>query len=342
MDTFTWLEALCTAAGAGGLEEAAETARRLLAPYMDETAVDALGNVGGLRRCGKDGAPLLLLEAHIDEIGFIVTSLDEKGFLHVSPCGGVDARALPAAEVMFYGEGEPLPGVFASTPPHLADTDGDGFPAIRDMGIDTGLEVKKLKKRCPPGTRATFRPHFRRIGETRVSSKALDDRAGVAAVLACLDILKDQALTVDLAVTFAVQEELGCRGSAVAAYAADPDMAIAVDVSFAHTPDADRSKCGVLAGGPMVGYAPSLDTALSRRLYALAMERDIPCQREVMPGDTGTDADAIASARGGVRTGLLSIPLRYMHTPAELVDIRDIEDTGRLMAAFIAEGGACQ
>lgn len=146
-------------------------------------------------------------------------------------------------------------------------------------------------------------------------SKALDDRAGVAAVLHCLDLLKDAELSCDVAAAFCVQEELGTRGSMTASYALNPAKAIAVDVSFALTPDADAAKCGVMGKGPMIGWSPCLSYEITRRLEELAAEEKIPCQAEVMGGDTGTDADSIASARTGVPTGLISIPLRYMHTP---------------------------
>ena len=203
------------------------------------------------------------------------------------------------------------------------------------MGIDTGLDAKKAKKRIHPGTRVTFRPNFRTLEGNRVTSKALDDRAGCAALLHCLELLRDVQLNWDIAAVFAVQEELGCRGSAVAAFHTEPARAIAVDVSFALTPDADPAKCGVLGKGPMIGYAPGLDADMTRKMEETAKENG-------MGGDTGTDADSIAGAGAGVPTALLSIPLRYMHTPAEVVDLADVEAVGRLMAAYIRKEGAVQ
>lgn len=338
MEVTAVLDALCSAAGAGGLPQAAQAAAALLRPLMEEVTTDAMGNVLGIRRCGRAGAPTVLLEAHIDEIGFIVTGADDAGFVKVAPCGGIDRRTLAGAEVVLWGD-KPVAGVFCSTPPHL-HKGGDALPEIADMGVDTGLTAEQVRAAIPAGTRGTFRANFRPMTGSLVCSKALDDRAGVAAVLLCLEQLRDTALPVDVAVAFAVQEELGCRGAATAAFSAAPDAAIAVDVSFAFTPDADRAKCGELGKGPMLGWAPSLDWALTDRLDRLARAENIPLQHEVMGGDTGTDADSIASARAGVRTALLSIPLRYMHTPCEIVDVRDVEQTARLMAAFIKEGGA--
>ena len=338
MDLKQCLTALCGAAGAGGMDDAALVAADFLREFAGEVRLDTLGSVTAVRRCGKEKAPLLLLEAHIDEIGFIVTGTDKKGFIHVDKCGGADDRALPAADVIVWAD-KPYPGVFGSTPPHLAGG-ADKLPAVPDMGIDLGLDPKQAKKKIKPGARVTFRPEFRTLCGTRVSSKALDDRAGAASILFCLDLLREEALSWDIAVALAVQEELGCRGSAVAAFAAAPDRAIAVDVSFAVTPDANPAKCGVMGKGPMVGYAPGLDKGMSRRLTQLAADAGIPAQREIMGGDTGTDADAIASSRAGVPTALLSIPLKYMHTPAEVVDLTDVENTGRLMAEYIRKEAA--
>lgn len=331
------LRSLCTAEGAGGLAAAAEKAAAYLHEVTDDVKTDALGNVMGIRRCGREGASLLLLEAHIDEVGFIVTGIDESGFVRVAPCGGADIRTVPAAEVILWAD-KPVQGVFGSVPPHLSNGEKK-LPDWPELGIDIGLDAKRAAKRVPLGTRGTFRPHFEDMSGGRVCAKALDDRAGVTAVLACLQELRGEELPWDVAALFAVQEELGCRGAAVAAFALHPALAIATDVSFAYTPDAPRAKCGELGKGPMLGWAPSLDRRLTQRLEALAKEEGIAIQHEVMGGDTGTDADSISGAQEGIPTALLSIPLRYMHTPCEVIQRSDMEAVGRLMAAFARKGG---
>lgn len=336
MDLRTCLKDLCAAPGAAGLTEAGELAARMLRNYMEDVRVDALGSVIGIRRCGKDGAPLLLLEAHIDEIGFVVTRVDDSGFVFAEACGGVDRRAVTGARVVLWGE-KAVSGLFTSTPPHLAGNDADKLPEISALGIDTGLDARHARRLLPPGTRATFAAEFADLAGGRVCSKALDDRAGVASVLYALDLLKESLLPCDLAVAFCVQEELGTRGAGTAAYSLAPDAALAVDVSFARTPDADPHKCGVMGMGPMIGWSPCLDAGISRRLTVLAGREKIPSQAEVMGGDTGTDADAIASVRTGVPSGLVSIPLKYMHTPTEVVQLSDVEDVGRLLAAYVLD-----
>ena len=151
MELRTCLERLCGAPGAAGLTGAAETAAAMLKEYIADVRVDALGSVMGIRRCGLDGAPLLLLEAHIDEIGFVVTRVDDDGFVYTEACGGVDRRAVTGARVTLWGE-KPVGGLFVSTPPHLAGQDADKLPEIASLGIDTGLDARYPRPSPPPGS----------------------------------------------------------------------------------------------------------------------------------------------------------------------------------------------
>lgn len=330
------LQELCAAAGVNGVSQAAELLASKLAAYVPQVHTDAMGNVWGVRPSGNENAPTLLLEAHVDEIGFIVTDVLDNGFLRVAPCGGADARTLAAQPVVVLCE-PPLNGVFCSTPPHLSGGD-EALLKIEERGIDVGLPADEARARIPLGTRVMFAPRFDRLLGDRVCAKALDDRAGCAAILRTLALVKDKALPWNVAVLFCVQEELGTRGAGPAAFALEPEAAIAVDVSFAHTPDANRATCGVLGGGVMLGVSPVLDEAITKQLRTLAQLHDIPLQYEGMGGKTGTDADAITVARVGIPTGLLSIPLRYMHTPVEVASLSDIEAVAALMAAFAEEG----
>lgn len=336
MDMRLLLKDLCTAAGVGGQQEIVDVARRLLSAYTDEITVSPMGNLLGIIRCGRENAPLVMLEAHLDQIGFVVTGI-EDGFVRVAPCGGVDLRTLAAADVVVWGD-KPYAGVFGSTPPHLAGDDKKLLP-VTERVIDVGMTQEDAEAAIPLGSRVSFRPRLDPIGQHGVTGTSLDDRAGMAAVLWAVDLCSQEKPPVDIAVCFAVQEELGVRGAATGVFALQPDIAVAVDVSFAHTPDADKRECGLLGKGPMIGIAPTLDEELSRQLIALAEQEPIPFQTEVMGGRTGTDADVISTVGRGVRTALLSVPQRYMHTPVELVDVRDVENTGRLMAALVQKGG---
>ncbi len=333
----TLIRELCTASGAGGHVDVVSQIKGQLQGLVDEISVDKLGNVIGIRRCGKANAPLLLLEAHMDEIGFVVTHVDDGGFIHVANCGGIDRRVLAATEVLVLAEGGDLKGVFCSTPPHLSSGE-DKIQSIDEFGIDVGLSSEDVKKLVHAGTRVVFRPVYREMGEHKVCIKALDDRAGCAAVIDALCQLKSESLSCDVVALFAVQEEVGGAGASVASFALKPSAAIATDVSFSVTPDAPAHKCGKFGEGPMLGIAPGLDDALTSTIKELARLHNITLQYEVMGGETGTDADGIAFSRDGIPTALLSIPQRYMHTPVEVVDVRDVQAIADLMVYMAKEG----
>ena len=226
------LRRLCSAAGVAGQKEIEQTAVELLSPLVDSVIVDTMGNVLGIRRGTTDEAPTILLEAHMDEVGFLVTHIDEKGFLHVAAAGHADERVLAAQPVTVYAE-EPISGVFCSVPPHLAKD--DALPELGARGIDVGLSTEEAHQRIPLGTRVGFTPQFTTMDNGLVCSKALDDRAGMAAILHCLRLLP-RSLPIHVAVAFCVQEELGCRGCAPAVRQLQPQEALVTDVSFAHTP----------------------------------------------------------------------------------------------------------
>ncbi len=336
MELKSMLRALCFASGVNGCREAADVAAQYLSEFTDEIHRDRLENVWGSLKSDTPDAPTLLLEAHIDEIGFTVTQIDDNGFLHVAPCGGVDNRALAAAPVTVLTD-PPCNGVFCATPAHLAKDDAP-LPEIGERGIDVGMSAKEAKARIPIGTRVVFAAHFEELLNDRVCSKALDNRAGVASILYALSLLKGRSLPFNVVVAFCVQEELGLRGAKTAAYGIRPDAAIVVDVSFAHTPDADKASCGTLGGGVMLGISPILNKNMTDSLRKLAEKQNLPLQYEVMGETTGTNADTVSVTADGISTALLSIPLRYMHTPAEVVSLRDVETVARVIAAFAAEG----
>ncbi len=336
MSMMELLKELCAAPGVNGTADIGRLVADKLTMYVPQVQTDRLGNVWGVVPAQEENAPTLLLEAHLDEIGFIVTGITDSGFLRVSACGGVDERTLAAAEVVVLCE-PPVSGVFCSTPPHLAGSDSKPLK-VEERGIDVGMTAQEAKARIPVGTRVTFAPHFDRLLGDRLCAKALDDRAGVAAVLRALELLQGKTLPCHVAALFCVQEEVGMRGASPATFAIRPDAAVAVDVSFANTPDADRTQCGVLGDGAMLGVSPILDERLTACLQRLAQEQAIPFQYEAMGGSTGTDADKISVTREGVPTALLSIPLRYMHTPVEVASLGDIEAVAQLMAALVLSG----
>ena len=326
---------LCRAAGTPGDEAAVrEAAAREFAPYA-ETAADALGNLTAA--LGDKSSPArILVEAHLDQIGLVVTDIDDKGFLHVDRCGGVDRRVLPGTAVTVYGK-ETLCGVVSCTPPHLTGGKEDEVPEVSAMTVDLGCAPETVHKLVQPGDRVLFRTEPKHLLGGRVSAPGLDNRASVAVLARCAQLLSDEKLRCRVTFLCSTREEVGGQGAVTGAYLADPTRAIAVDVGFAAQPGVKPEQCGKLGGGPMIGFAPVLDRVMSEALVSVAEREHIPYKRDVMGGDTGTNSDAIAVTRAGVPTALVSVPERYMHTPAEVVDLRDIENTARLIADYIRE-----
>ncbi len=339
MEIEKMLEKLCGSTGVSGAEsEAAKTASELLSAYTNDVQTDNFGCVSGFIGDRNNGKPVVMLEAHIDEIGFIVTYIDESGFLKVGSCGGTDRRLYPAQTVTVHTENGDIRGVICTLPPHVA-TDSSKTMKTDEIAVDIGCTSRgSAEKLVSQGDRITIDNKLSKLIGTRYTAKAIDDRAGVAAVLYALELLKDRETAYNIEVLFASQEEVGCRGAQIASFRSKADIALATDVSFAYTPDAKKHHCGEMGKGAMIGISPVLDRKISNELKALSEEQHIPYQLEIMSSRTGTDADSICVSHGGIRTGLISIPEKYMHTPVEVVDIEDIRAVSRLMAAFITGG----
>lgn len=334
MDTFEILQKLCPAFGVSGDEqEAAEAALSLLAPYGDGSFDNKTGNAVFRRKGFDPEKKTVLLDAHIDEIGFVVTYITDDGFLKVAPVGGVDRRMLLASEVVVFGR-ERVRGVITSTPPHLED-DNKKLPEVSDIYIDIGMSGKRAKELVSLGDKACVVNTPEMLLGKRVTAKALDDRSGAAALIRTVELLNDKPLGVNVVLLLSSKEEIGEIGAKTGTFDISPDIAIAVDVSFAYTQGEDREECGELSKGPMIGISPSLSRELSDKLIACAKENGIPYQLEIMSGKTGTNADQMTVSKGGVRAVTVSVPEKYMHTPAEIIDIDDIENTALLLARFI-------
>ena len=307
----------------------------LLAPLGQVSAL-ANGTVLCRLPAKRAGLPVVMLTAHLDRIGMMVTRIAKNGFIRASAVGGVDRRSLAGARVTIHTKSGDLPGVVCATPPHLS-SGNEGLPDAADTAIDAGLPYEKAKSLVGYGDRVTFDGEFTPLLGDRVCAPALDDRAGCAVVIRAAESLRDNDRA-EIVLALAAQEEVGSAGAATAAFSVSPDYCFAVDVTFASTPDSDPSLVMELGKGPAVGYAPILDRRLSALLADCAARHGIPYQAEVMAGRTGTDADVIAVSGKGVRTALLSVPERYMHTAGEVVSLTDLENTARLLAETI--GGA--
>lgn len=333
MDIKELIFSLTNADSLGHIDYAQKTAKAELSKYCE------VKELGGLSFCGtlkgeKDYT--LMLDAHIDEVGFIVTDVDENGFLTVSKCGGADLRCLPAKRVKIYGK-QLVHGTFCSVPPHLSSGNQE-FTDIADFKIDTGLG-KNAKEIISVGDYAVSDITAVSLLGDRVNAKALDDRSGVVCLLELAKRLSGKNLPFNVTFLFSDGEELGLRGAIPATYEISPDEAIAVDVSFGDGPQIAPHECGNLGCGGMVGFSPILNREISKTLINIAEEYNIPYQIEAMGGKTGTNSDAISVSKSGVKTGLVSIPLRNMHTAAEVLDLGDVISVCDLLEKYILLGG---
>ena len=333
------LGTLCALSGPSGFEGAVvQAAAELMKPLVDEVFFTRLGSVVGVRRCGRENAQRLLLDAHLDEIGFLVTG-HEEGFLRFAPLGGVDPRMLPDREVVLLTD-PPIHGVTACLPPHVQTAaDMDKALPIRELFFDVGLSQEEAQRRIPIGTPATYRGGCGPLGADLFCGKALDDRAGFAVLLDVLERLRDKTLNLDLYVLGSTQEETHASGAITAAYALAPQMCVAVDVTHGDSPDASKQETFPLGGGPVIGVGPNCAKSMSGYLKALAKQLDMPVQIEVLAGHSGTNAWPIQISQEGVATAVLSIPQRYMHTPVEVVSRQNLEQTALLLAGFVERLG---
>ena len=330
------LKQLCSIPAPSGFEApAAQAALELLRPLVDEAYMDKMGSVVGVRRCGKEGAKKLLLDAHLDEIGFLITG-HQDGFLRFTTLGGVDPRMLPDRELTILTQ-PPTYGVAACLHPHIQSREEmDRATPVKDLFIDVGLAQEEAQRRIPVGTPAVYRTGCRTLGDKLLCGKALDDRSCFAVLLDAAERLRGAELDVDLYILGSTQEETHSTGAITAAYGLAPDFCVAVDVTHGDSPDASKEKTFPLGKGPVIGLGPNCTRWMAKRLEAKAKELDLPVQYEVMAGSSGTNGWPMQILREGIATAVLSVPLRYMHTPIETVHVDDLSHTAQLLAAFAA------
>lgn len=326
---------LCAISAPSGFEEAAfSRVNELLSPYVDSISTDAMGNLIAVKRCGKPNAKTLMLDAHMDEIGMIVTEIDKSGFLRFANLGGIDPRMLPAREVRLMTE-PPLLGVIDTMPPHaLSAEEMDKSIDVKKLFIDVGLSAEEAKQRIPLGTPLVFNGSGECFGEFELCSKSLDDRACVAIIIKTLEELATKELDVDIYCLISTQEELGMRGAITGAYSVSPDYAIAVDVTHAATPDSKKGETMEISKGAAIGVGPNMNKNITNTLFQLAKDMKIPHQTEVISGSSGTNGWVIQVSREGVCTAVVSLPIKYMHSPVETMDIRDAEAIVKLLTEF--------
>ncbi len=328
------LKKLSESSGVSGYEEGLfETVSEYFKPLSDEIRQDALGNIVVFKK-GRTSNGKIMLAAHLDEIGLMVKKIDKNGYLHVTGIGGFDQRVLPCQEVVVHGRENHF-GIIGILPPHITGGDHKNSIKLEDLRIDIGYDYDNASEKVSVGDIVTIRRDLVELSNGRLAGKALDDRAGVVSLYEALSDLKDVQHDIDCYIVLTVQEEVGTRGAITSTYGIEPDLGIAVDVGFGKTPELNTHDTIELSKGPAISVGGNTHPNIFKGLKDLAKEYSIPYQIEVAPGATGTDAWAMQISRGGVATGLLSIPLRYMHTSVETIDYQDVKHTGRLLSKLV-------
>lgn len=341
MDSYSLLETLCNLPGVAGFEEPVRDAiAEIIKPYVAEMRVDTLGNLIATRRGQTDFR--LMLDAHMDEIGFMVQHIDEQGFIRFTNIGGWDPRLLPSHMLtIITRDGARLEGVIGTQPPHiLRPADREKIIQLEELFLDIGAtskqEVSEMGVRV--GDPIVVHYPFRRIGNDTVMGKALDDRAGCAVIVKTLEALQGVALDATLVAAFVISEERGLIGARTATFQIEPDMAIALEGTVAADMPgvpAQRQPSGQ-GKGPAITVADGsfiVPRKMVRALEEVAEREGIPYQTKVPPFG-GTDASAIHQSRGGVLSAVISVPCRYIHSPFSTCRLSDFDHTWRLLTAF--------
>lgn len=278
----------------------------------------------------------IVLDAHIDTIGFVVSEILDNGYLRLSPIGGVDASILPSQEVVIYGK-EEIFAVFSSVPPHLSKN--DKAPEIGQLYVDTGFcDSRRLSEIADVGTPATLKNKFTLLSQNKVASGGLDDKVCIATILEAVNLLKNEEIhNTDVYCCFSSGEERGGKGAFHIFDEIKPDACIVLDVNFAKERASKDGEYGVLSKGGMISVSSVTNPSLTKMCMDTAKKYGIPFQPVVEMTGTGTNADIIPRTGTGVATAVVSIPIKYMHSSAELCDLDDVKSTAKLLSCAVVE-----
>lgn len=331
-----------TPSPSGYEHEVQKLVRERIRPWCDSVRTDVVGNVFGLRNAS--GKPRVMLAGHCDQIGFIVQYITDEGFLHLEPIGGVDPVVATAQRVSIMTRNGLVPGVIGRKAIHLMDEeDRKKVPKIHELYIDIGAKNQEdARKLVSIGDAGIFLQPYLELANERVVSMAFDNKMGTWIVTETLRLLDGREFDACVIGVSTVQEEIGLRGAIASAFSSEADVGIALDVAHGtDTPGIEKRKAGdfQVGKGPMIYRGANINPRVFELLVSAAEEEKIPYQVASAARGTGTDANAMQLSRGGMATGLLSVPLRYMHTPNELLSLVDLEQTAHLLAAFCARLG---
>lgn len=339
-DALAFLQKLVTTPSPSGFEQAAQRLmRERMTPFADEVRTDVHGNVIAALNAGAQLR--VMLAGHIDEIGLMVRHITDEGYLYVAAIGGLDPVVAVAQRVLVHAARGPVPGVVGRKAIHLTDPKERGKATkLYKAWIDIGAKNRKdAEKVVAIGDPVTFDVGFGLLRNGLATARAFDDRMGAFVVAETLRKLKDKRLKVAVFGVSTVQEEIGARGARTSCYGVDPQAGIAIDVGHAtDTPEVDKTRAGDFrcGAGPIIARGANINPVLFKLMLEAARAARIAVQIEGAPGSTGTDANVIQISRAGVATGLVSVPCRYMHSPCEVISLKDLDAASSLLAALIA------
>jgi len=340
-DAKEFLENLLNTPSVSGFEQRGQAlVRERLKGCYDDLRTDVSGNVIASRN--TNAALRVLLDGHADEIGLMVNHIEDKGYIYFVPVGGVNATLTEGERVLVHGKSGEIPGVIGTKPIHLIDPSerGKQTAKFQNQWIDIGAKDRKdAEKVVAVGDAVSFDTRMRELRNRLVTCRGMDDRVGVFCIVEAMRRLKNEKLNVALYVVSSVQEELGLRGAKVTAFGIDPHVGIAVDVGFAADyPEMDKKIVGEVSvgKGPVLARGPSFNPVLAKHIESAARKKRISLQYQADPGRGGTNAHAFQLNRAGVAAALISVPNRYMHSPAETVSLDDLDRTVDLLAAAVA------
>ena len=308
--------------------------------YADAVRTDVHGNAIAVKN--ESGTPRLMLSGHCDELGFIVRYIDDEGYLYFATIGGFDMNTIPARRVTIHTENGPVFGVIGKKAVHTMDEEErKKAPKAHELPIDIGAKNKEeAASLVAVGDSVTYTDRFERMRNGLAVARGFDDKMGGFVVAETMRLVSERPIRPALFSVSTVQEEIGLRGARTSAFGIDPQVGIAVDVTHAtDSPGMNKKREGEIkiGAGPVITRGANINPVVGKLLIEIALEEGIPYQIEAEPGGTGTDANAIQITRAGVATGLVSVPLRYMHTPVEVLSLEDLENTAKLLAAFAAK-----
>ncbi len=336
MKTFEILKRLCEASyEAAPSSETHKAIIEIMEPLSEKITTDNLGNI--ICTVKSEGKKHVVLSAHADKIGMVVTAIDKAtGMLKCAKAGGVDNRTLAASRVKVTGKKE-IMGCVTSTPPHLTKGDRTAVPAIEDLYIDCGLSYDEISEIVSAGDRVEYYSPAHELLNSRFTGAYMDNSAGCTAVIKACEKLLNEGTDNRITAVFTTREETG-KGGAIASFTAlQPDFAFITDVSFGKAPGVPPEMSSPLGSGGMICISPILQKEMSDFLIRTAEKNEIPYTVEVMGSRTMTDSDVAVTAGKGIRTGLVSIPLTNMHTPVETLDIKDVDAVADILFSAAKE-----